>query len=222
MTPDEITEDLYAHTKCSNVIEAAIHELRLGVGKLRSEFTELKNSNLSTARRSDETRLQDENRDLKEKKQELEMQYDPLKRESRAIQDEKKSFLMDLRLLSSETPNETKHIPPEINIQAVGEWTQAKSSKKGTQSTSSLSSNIIYDQTIENKEATHASPQTTEHSAEQSGAQQSKGKRNVLLIGDSMIKAIEEQKLFKSQSVKKICSRGAKIAATKDQLIPAL
>ena len=42
------------------------------------------------------------------------------------------------------------------------------------------------------------------------------------MIGDSMIKAIEEQKLFKSQSVKKICSRGAKIAATKDQLIPAL
>ena len=37
-----------------------------------------------------------------------------------------------------------------------------------------------------------------------------------------MIKAIEEQKLSKSQSVKKICSRGAKIAAIKDQLIPAL
>ena len=37
-----------------------------------------------------------------------------------------------------------------------------------------------------------------------------------------MIKAIEEQKLSKSQSVKKICSRGAKIATIKDQLIPAL
>ena len=38
-----------------------------------------------------------------------------------------------------------------------------------------------------------------------------------------MIKAIEEeQKLSKSQSVKKICSRGAKITAIKNQLIPAL
>ena len=41
-------------------------------------------------------------------------------------------------------------------------------------------------------------------------------------MGDSMIKAIEEQKLSKSQSVKKICSRGAKITAIKDQLTPPL
>ena len=150
------------------------------------------------------------------------MQYDPRKRESKAIQDENKSLLTALRLLSSKIPNETKHTAPEINIQADGEWTQAKSSKKGKQSTSSLSSNIISDQADENKEAAHASPQTTEHSAAQSGTQQSKGKRTVLLIGDSMIKAIEKQKLSKSQSVKKSCSRGAKIAAIKDQLIPAL
>ena len=69
----------------------------------------------------------------------------------------------------------------------------------------------------------HASPQTTELSAEQLGTRQSKGKRSALLIGDSMIKAIEEQKFSKSESVTKICSRGAmKIAAIKDQLIPAL
>ena len=98
------------------------------------------------------------------------------------------------------------------------EWTQAKSSKRANQSTSSLSSNKIYDQADENEEAAHASPKKTE----QSGTQQSKGKRSVLLIGDSMIKAIEEKKLSKSQSVKKICSRGAKITAFKDQLIPAL
>ena len=200
MSSDEITEDLNAHTKCSKVIEAAIREFRLEVGKLRSEFAEL--SNLSTAKRSDETRLQDENRDLKQKLQELEMQYDSLKRESRAIQDENKSLLTALRLLSSEIPSETKHTAPEINVQADGEWTQAKSSKRAKQSTSSLSSNKICDQADENKEVAHASPQTTEHSAEQSGTQQSKGKRSVLLIGDSTIKAIEEQKLSKSQSVK--------------------
>ena len=57
----------------TRVIEAAIREFRLEVGKLRSEFAELKNSNLSTARSSDETRLQDENRDLKQKLQELEI-----------------------------------------------------------------------------------------------------------------------------------------------------
>ena len=100
------------------------------------------------------------------------------------------------------------------------EWTQVKSSKRAKQSTSSLSSNKIYDKADENKEVAHASPQTTEHSTEQSGTQQSKGKRSVLLIGDSMIKAIEEQKLSKYQSVKKICSRGAKITAIKDQLTP--
>ena len=99
MSSDEITEGLNAHTKCSKVIEAAIREFRLEVGKLRSEFAEL--SNLSTAKRSDETRLQDENRDLKQKLQELEMQYDSLKRESRAIQDENKSLLTALRLLSN-------------------------------------------------------------------------------------------------------------------------
>ena len=56
LSSDEITEDLNAHTKCSKVIETAIREFRLEVGKLRSEFAEL--SNLSTAKRSDETRLQ--------------------------------------------------------------------------------------------------------------------------------------------------------------------
>ncbi|CAH3151213.1 unnamed protein product [Porites evermanni] len=93
------------------------------VGKLHSEFAEL--SNFSTARRSDETRLHDENRDLKQKLQELEMQYDSLKRESRAIQFENKSLLTALRLLSSEIANETKHTAPELNVQADGEWTQA-------------------------------------------------------------------------------------------------
>ena len=208
LSSDEISEDLNAHTKCAKVIEAAIREFRLEVGKLRSKFAEL--SNLPTAKRSDVTRLHDENRDLKQRLQELEMQYDSLKRESRAIQDENKSLLTALRLLSSEIPNETKHTAPEINVQADREWTQAKSSKRAKQSTSSLSSNKICDQADENKEAAHASPQTTEHSAEQSGTQQSKGKRSVLLIGDSMIKAIEEQKHSKSQSVKKICSWGVK------------
>lgn len=106
-------------------------------------FAKINNSNLSTARNSDETRLQDENKDLKRKLQDLEMQYDSLKRESRAIKDENKSLLTALRLLISEILHETKHTAPEINIQADG--TQSKSSKKGKQSTSSLSSNIIYD-----------------------------------------------------------------------------
>ena len=208
LSSDEISEDLNAHTKCAKVIEAAIREFRLEVDKLRSKFAEL--SNLPTAKRSDVTRLHDENRDLKQRLQELEMQYDSLKRESRAIQDENKSLLTALRLLSSEIPDETKDTAPEINVQADREWTQAKSSKRAKQSTSSLSSNKIYDQAGENEEAAHASPKKTEHSAEQSGTQQSKGKRSVLLIGDSMIKAIEEQKHSKSQSVKKICSWGVK------------
>ena len=123
LTSEEITEDLNAHTKCSKVIDAAIREFRPEVGKLHSEFAEL--SNFSTARRSDETRLHDENRDLKQKLQELEMQYDSLKRESRAIQFENKSLLTALRLLSSEIANETKHTAPELNVQADGEWTQA-------------------------------------------------------------------------------------------------
>ena len=208
LSSDEMSEDLNAHTKCAKVIEAAIREFRLEVDKLRSKFAEL--SNLPTAKRSDVTRLHDENRDLKQRLQELEMQYDSLKRESRAIQDENKSLLTALRLLSSEIPDETKHTAPEINVQADGEWTQAKSSKRAKQSTSSLSSKKIYDKADDKKEAAHASPQTTEHSAEQSGTQQSKGKRSVLLIGDSMIKAIEEQKHSKSKSVKKICSWGVK------------
>ena len=53
------------------------------------------------------------------------MQYDSLKRESRAIQFENKSLLTALRLLSSEIANETKHTAPELNVQADGEWTQA-------------------------------------------------------------------------------------------------
>ena len=42
------------------------------------------------------------------------------------------------------------------------------------------------------------------------------------MIGDSMITAIEEQRLSRSQSGKKICLGGAKITAIKDQLIPEL
>ena len=74
--------------------------------------------------------------------------------------------------------------------------------------TQSVNDNNTYDQADENNEAAHPSFQTTEkteHSANQSGTQQSKGKRSVLLTGDSMIKAIEEQRLSRSQSVKKIC-----------------
>lgn len=63
--------------------------------------------------------------------------------------------------------------------------------------------------------------ETTEHSANQSGNPQPKGK-SVLLIGDSMIKAIEEQRLSTSQSFEKICLGGAKITAIKDQLTPEL
>ena len=59
--------------------------------------------------------------------------------------------------------------------------------------TSSLSSNIICDQADENKDAAHASPQTTEHSAEQSDTQQSKGKRSALLIVDSMKKRLKSK-----------------------------
>ena len=58
------------------------------------------------------------------------MQYDSLKRESRAIQDENKSLLTALQLLSSKIPNETKHTAPEINVQVDGEWIQAKSSRR--------------------------------------------------------------------------------------------
>ena len=202
--------------KCSKVIEAAIREFILKVSKLRSEFAEL--SNFSTARRSDETRLHDENRNLKQKLQELEMQYDSLKRESRAIRDENKSSLTAQRLLSiakfQMKPNTQL---PKLMYKLTGNGLKANHRK---QSTSSLSSNKIYDQADENEEAAHASPKKTEHSAEQSGTQQSKGKRSVLLIGDSMIKAIDEQKLSKSQSVKKICLRSAKITAIKNQLIP--
>ena len=88
------------------------------------------------------------------------------------------------------------------------EWTQAKSSKRAKQSTSSLSSNKIYDQADENEEAAHASPKKPEHSAEQSGTQQSKGKRSVLLIGDSMIKAIEENNSPSLSLLRKV-ARGA-------------
>ena len=69
------------------------------------------------------------------------------------------------------------------------EWTQAKSSKRAKQSTSSLSSNKIYDQADENEEAAHASPKKTEHSAEQSGTQQSK-KKNTLFIHGCLIRHI--------------------------------
>ena len=43
LTSDEITEDFNVQSKCSKVIEAAIREFRLEIGKLRSEFAELSN-----------------------------------------------------------------------------------------------------------------------------------------------------------------------------------
>ena len=80
--------------------------------------------------------------------------------------------------------------------------------------TRSVIDSNTYDQADENNEAAHPSSQTTEkterteHSGNQLGTQQPKGKRSVLLIGDSMIKVIEEQRLSRSQSVKKICFGG--------------
>ena len=158
--------------------------------------------------------LQNENKELKEKLQELESNHTILKQEANSLREENKSLLTVIRLMHKElqNPNEVKCV-------------STTSTNLHDQISESVNDNNTYDQANETKEAAHASCQTTEtteHSANQSGTQQPKGKRSVLLIGDSMIKAIGEQRLSRSQFVKKICLGGAKITAIKDQLIPEL
>ena len=142
--------------------------------------------------------LQNENKELKEKLQELESNHTILKQESNSLREENKSLLTVIRLMHNELQN-----PNEVKCVCT------TSTNLHDQISESVNDNRdTYDQADETKEAAHASSQrteTTEHSVNQSGTQQAKGKRSVLLIGDSMIKAIEEQRLSRSQFVKKIC-----------------
>ena len=192
-TSDEITEDLNVHSECSKLRDAVIPEVRLEVGKLRFEFSELKNSNLSTARSSDETRLQAENRDLKKRLYELEKQYDSLKRESKTIQYENRSLLTAIRLL-----NETKDTDQDANIQEYSSspWELVEVKKKNNTQASHSKENSALDT---KRKRSQAAPQPQQSSSDLNSDQVSTNKPVVVIARRSP--RVRKSKLWLKHSV---------------------
>ena len=77
-----------------------------------------------------------ENKDLKQRLQDLEKCYDALKQEAKALQDENKSLITALLLLNREMKKENEHSNLHTNksigdpVQQDSEWNQEKSKKR--------------------------------------------------------------------------------------------
>ena len=125
------------HTYIHACIHACMHPC-IHTSILRSEISELRNST-TPSKTSEESRLQMENKDLKQRLQDLEMRHDALKQEAKALQDENKSLITALRLLNSEIEKENKHSNLHTEeslgdpVQQDSEWNQVTSKKRKRQ-----------------------------------------------------------------------------------------
>lgn len=100
------------HSGCAKKLDTAIYELSQKICHeidiLRSEISELRNST-TLSKTSEESSLQIENKDLKQRLQDLEKHHDALRLEAKALHDENKSLITAFPLLNGEIEKENKH-----------------------------------------------------------------------------------------------------------------
>ena len=109
---DAISGDLDGkdHSGCAKRIAVAIHELSdkfcYEIGILRSQISELRNST-TPSKASEGNSLQTENNNLKQRLEDLEKRHDALRLEAKTLQDENKSLITALRLLTARLKRKT-------------------------------------------------------------------------------------------------------------------
>lgn len=164
------------------------------------------------------TRLRNENRALRQRLSDLENGYESLKREARSILDENKSLVTALRLLNNEIDKGNKHSVQDTNnkddlhtcdrpswevddttlttsnrFSALRNCETADAENVITNATTSTTNNRLpvpsNCETVEENELTRSQPKR--------GAKSRAQPESVLIIGDSLIKNIDSQKLTK-------------------------
>ena len=169
------------------------------------------------------TRLRNENRALRQKLSDLESGYESLKREARSILDENKSLVTALRLLNNEIDKGNKHstqetIKDDLHIDRPS-W-EVDGATLSTNNRFSVLSNC---ETVDVQNVSNVTTLSTNNflpvlsngetvdkenvstrSQPKRGAKSRAQPESVLLIGDSLIKNIDPQKLTKKTVDKRI------------------
>ena len=164
------------------------------------------------------TRLRNENRALRQRLSDLENSYESLKREARSVLDENKSLVTALRLLNNEIDKGNKHAIQETNKDNLHTDDRPSWEVDGTTLTANnrfsvLSNCETVDEenvttnattlTTNNRLAVQNNCETVDKENELTRSQPKRGGKSraqpesVLIIGDSLIKNIDAQKLTK-------------------------
>ena len=172
-------------------------------------------------------RLRNENRALTQRLSDLENSYESLKREARSILDENKSLVTALRLLNNEIDKGNKHSIPEINKDDLHTDDRPSWEVDGTTLTTNNRFSVLSNcETVDEENVTtngtilttnnrlpvQGNRETIDKENESTRSQPKKGAKSrtqpesVLIIGDSLIKNIDSQKLTKKTVDKRMYS----------------
>ncbi len=151
-------------------------------------------------------RLEDQNRSLKDRLEEVEREKDAL--------------LLSLSLLAAKT--HTPASPPTMDNSIIELHTQQEPSASTTTNDALTDNRAPKACTGISMRSSSADSGKSATIPLTSSVKPIKGKKpKVLIIGDSMIKEIEAEKLSKTQSITKTCIPGATVVKIRDQLVAA-
>ena len=149
-------------------------------------------------------RLEDQNRSLKGRLEEVEREKDAL--------------LLSLSLLAAKT--HTPESPPTMDNSIIELHTQQEPSTSTTTNDALTDNRAPKACTGIRKRSSSAVSGKSDTVPSTNSVKPIKGKKpKVLIIGDSMIKEIEAEKLSKTQSITKSCIPGATVVKIRDQLV---
>ena len=212
---DAISGDLDEkdHSGCAKKIAVAIHELSdkfcYEISILRSQIFELRNTT-TPSKTSEGNSLQMENKNLKQRLEDLGKRHDALRLEAKALQDENKSLITALRLLNGEIEKENKssnlHADESLEdpVQQDSEWNQVTSKKRKRQGKKN--------QNNDSDNNVKSSSHTTNPSE----------KKSVVILGDSMTHNIQGRKLSKEKYVVSKSFSGSTVEDMSDFVKPFL
>ena len=164
------------------------------------------------------TRLRNENQALRQRLSDLENSYESLKREARSILDENKSLVTALRLLNNESDKGNKHLIQETNKDDLHTDDRPSWEVDGTTLTTNNRFSVLSNcETVDEENVTTkvttlttnnrlpalGNCETVDKENESTRSQPKRGAKSraqrelVLIIGDSLIKNIDSQKLTK-------------------------
>ena len=165
---------------------------------------------MTPSKASEGNSLQTENKNLKQRLEDLEKRHDALRLEAKTLQDENKSLITALRLLNGEIEKENKcsnlHADESLGdpVQQDSEWNQVTSKKRKRQG--EINQNNDIDNNVK------SSSRTTNP----------REKKSVVILGDSMTHNIQGRKLSKKKHVVSKSFSGSTVEDMSDFVKPFL